>query len=53
MAYKILVYILYPTDDLLEVELSLILIYLVVLNEIIEFSLRGQLHNDEDIVGSV
>lgn len=53
MRNEIVMDVLYARDDLFEVEFGLVLVNIVILYEVIEFSIAGQLHDNEDIVGRV
>ena len=53
MTDQILMHILNSTDDLPEVKLSLFFSNFVILNKVVQFSFRSQLHNDEDIIGGI
>jgi hypothetical protein len=46
-------YVFYATDNLSEVELCLLLCDLIVLDEVVELSFGGELHDDENVVGCV
>ncbi len=53
MTDKILMDILNATDDLPEVELRLLFSDLIVLYEVVQLTLGGEFHDDEDVVGGV
>lgn len=53
MRDEILMYILYATNDLSEVELRLLFCDFIVLYKVVELAFRGELHDDEDVVGCV
>jgi hypothetical protein len=53
MADEVLMNVLNSANNLLKVKLGLVFSDFVILDELIELTLRGQLHDDENVIGGI